>query len=261
MQRASRKVHGFSLVELVVVITVLAIITAGTATYITNSVRAYDATARRAQLATLGRLAVERVARELRSAVPTSVRIQNDCVEFFPAKAGSAYFTLPTEVAANSFTASAFTVPSGGPYYVAVYPLDRTALYAQSNPGPLAGFSAASGSPTATVTLSSTHRFSRHAPQRRFFLMGEPVSFCISGNALYRYSGYGIDAAQNAPPASGGSLLAEHIQTNDHGTSVTPFTFNPGNLRRNAVVELDFRFMQDNEWVRLQHEVQIRNVL
>lgn len=255
-----QKQRGFNLIELIVVIAVLGIVSAGTASYITDSVRAYDATARRAQLANLGRLTIERVARELRSAVPTSVRVSNDCVEFFPVKAGSVYFDLPTAVPGTAFSAAAFDVPSGGPFYIAVYPLDITALYAQANPGPLARFATASGSPTATVSLAASHRFSRHAPQRRFFLLGEPVSFCVVGSALYRYSGYGVNAAQATPPA-GGTLVAEDIQLNDGGISIDPFEFTPGTLRRNAVVQLDFRFARYNEWVRLAHEVQLRNVL
>lgn len=252
--------QGFNLIELIVVIAVLGILMAGTAVYITNSMTAYTDVARRDQLTSLGRVTIERVARALRTALPNSIRVQNNCIEFFPVKTGSVYLSLPTDVASNSFSATSFTPPAGTSYVV-VYPYNVTALYAQTNPGPIAQFSSSAGTPTATVTLSAAHRFAQHAPQRRFYLAGNPVSFCIVGTNLYRYNGYGINAAQSAPPGSGAALVAQGIQTLDGATTVTPFTYTPGNLIRNAIVSLDFRFLLDGEWIRLSHEVQIRNVL
>ena len=55
--------------------------------------------------------------------------------------------------------------------------------------------------------------------------------------------------------------MAQDIQTVDGATSVTPFTYTPGTLRRNAIVSMDFRFLINDEWIRLTHEVQLRNVL
>ncbi len=264
MQSTLFRQKGFNLIELIVVITVLGILMAGTAIYITNSMMAYTDVARRDQLTSLGRTTVERVVREIRTALPNSIRVQNNCIEFFPVKTGSVYQTLPTGVAGNTFTAVAFTPPAGpDPIYVVVYPLNTSALYASASPGPapLAQLTSVVGAPTATVTLTAPHRFSQHAPQRRLYVVSEPVSFCIVGNNLNRYSGYGINAVQSAPPTSGNALLAENIQTSDGAASVTPFTYTPGTLLRNAIVELDFRFLIDGDWIRLSHEVQIRNVL
>lgn len=252
--------NGFSLIELVVVITVLGILMAGTAIYITNSMIAYTDVARRDQLTSLGRTTIERVVREIRTALPNSIRVQNNCIEFFPVKTGSVYLTLPTDAASTTFTAVEFTPPTGTSYVV-VYPYNTTALYASANPGTLAQLASVAGSPTATVTLSAAHRFAQHAPQRRFYIVSSPVSFCVVGTQLFRYNGYGINATQSSPPASGGALLADDIQTSDGASAVTPFTHTPGTLIRNAIVELDFRFLIGGEWIRLSHEVQIRNVL
>ncbi|MGD8925556.1 MAG: type II secretion system protein [Thioalkalispiraceae bacterium] len=255
------KQNGFTLIELVITIVVLAAIMAGTAAYITNSTVAYTNVAQRDQLTSLGRVTIERVTRELRQALPNSIRIQNNCIEFFPVKAGSVYFDLPVSSAGNSFTAMSFTIPaSANIEHVVVYPYNATALYSQSNPGPLAGFASAAGSPTTTVTLTANHRFALHAPHRRFYLVEDPVSYCIVGTNLNRYENYGINASQATPPSGTAQLLAENIQSSDGG-AVTPFTYVPGSLQRNGLVTLDFRFLTDGEWIRLSHEVQIRNVL
>lgn len=254
--------RGFNLIELIVVITVLGIIMGGTASYITSGVTAYSDTVRRTDLANIGRATTERLARELRTALPNSVRVSNNCLELLPIQAGSAYLTLPVDIASNSFTAAAFSLPAAsGNRYVVVYPYTTNSLYSTTSLSAMAVLGNVSGSPTATVTLGNAHRFTHHAPQQRFFIVGEPVSFCVIGTQLLRYSGYGMNTAQATPPGSGIALLADNIQLSDSNITVTPFTYTPGTLRRNAIVTLDLRFMVDNEWIRMNHEVQIRNVM
>lgn len=254
--------RGFNLIELIVVIAVLGIIMAGTASYITQSMTAYTDTVRREELANVGRATIERIARELRTALPNSIRLSNNCLEFQPVVTGSAYLTVPLDIASNSMNVAAFTLPAGGGNrYVVVYPYNTGALYTISNPGPIVGFTSVSGAPTATVTFSAAHRFSLASPYQRFFIVGDPVSFCVVGTELRRYSGYGLNTVQTAPPGSGTALLAENIQTVDNSATVIPFTYSPGTLKRNALVDLDLRYFIDGEWIRLSHEVQIRNVL
>ena len=257
------KQQGFSLIELVVTITVIGILMTGTLVYITNSMSAYTATTRRDQLTSLGRTAVEKVARELRSALPNSLRVSNNCIEFLPTVGGSTYLTLPVDTSASTFTAVDFALSSyTGNAYVVVYPYNTSALYAAGDPGPLAAYTSKTGSPTTTVTLSATHQFDQQEPLQRFFVVASPVSFCIVGSDLMRYSNYGIKAVQVAPPSGGSStLVAQNIQTMDSATTVTPFTYTPGTLRRSGVITLDFRFLIDGEWIKLAHEVHVQNVL
>ncbi len=261
MNILNTKQSGFSLVELVITIVVLGVIMAGTVTYISNSTIAYTNVAQREQLTSLGRVTIERVTRDLRSALPNSIRIQNNCIEFFPIKAGSVYLTLPVTAPASSFTAVGFSIPSGANVeHVIVYPYNLTALYSQSNPGPIAGYSNSNSAPTTTVTLTGNHQFALHAPHKRFYLAEDPASYCVVGSDLNYYDSYGVSASQNAPPAGDANLVAEHIQTTDGG-AISPFTYTAGSLQRNGIVTLDFRFLIDGEWIRLSHEVHIRNVL
>ena len=258
----STQQRGFNLIELIVTITVIGLIMTGTIAYITNSVTAYSATARRDQLTSLGRTAVEKVARDLRGALPNSVRVSNNCIEFFPTLGGSIYLTLPVDTSASTFTAVDFTLTSyTGSASVVVYPYNTNALYSAGDPGPLAGYASKAGAPTTTVTLSATHQFAKQAPQQRFYLVAAPVSYCLVGTDLLRYANYGIHATQSTPPASGSTLVAQNIQTVDGASTVTPFSYSPGTLRRSSVVTLDFRFLIDGEWIRLSHEVHIQNVL
>lgn len=259
----STKTNGFTLIEMVVTITVLAIIMTGTLVYITNSMTAYTDTVRRDQLASMGRTAIEQISRDLRAALPNSLRVSNNCIEFFPTLGGSRYLTLPLAAPGSSFTAIDFNLTSySGNAYVVVYPYNTSNLYAAANPGPIAGYSNKAGSPVATVTLAAAYTFTHQAPHRRFYIVSAPVSYCVVGTDLFRYSQYGIQSVQAAPPTTGTQvLMAQHIQTSDGGNTVVPFTYSPGTLQRSGVITLDFRFLIDGEWIRLAHEVHVHNVL
>lgn len=107
MRRFPRQ-YGFTLVEMVVVIVVLGAISAGTAMYIVRSMEAYSDTVRRDQLTSTARIAVEKMTRELRNALPNSIRVDNSggthCIEFFPVQSGSSYESVPRTAANISFS-------------------------------------------------------------------------------------------------------------------------------------------------------------
>ena len=119
--------------------------------------------------------------------------------------------------------------------------------------------SAPDGNNEVTVTMAGAHRFPAASPSSRFYLVTDPVSFCVDGNRLWRYSGYGVLAGQPAPAAlptsmPGRALLAQNV------TTAGPFTFNGATLTRNAVVGIDMTFAQGDDTLRVQHSVQVRNV-
>jgi MSHA biogenesis protein MshO len=249
-----------SMIELIVVITVLGIIA-----------QAYTDSVRRDELTALARAATERVVRELRNAAPNSVRvgsvtsagITTHCLEFMPIRRASAYLDLPLTAPDVSFAGVPFSDPGTGTLRVVVYPYATTPLYAGGNPGQVANYDKVNSNPGGgEVYLDPPHQFNFNSTRKRFFIVTDPVSFCIDSgsNQLKRYSDYGITNPQSVPPPLGAALLAENVFLVDGGVTITPFRYDPGDLSRAGVVSLDFRFMQDGEWVRLRQEVQIRNV-
>lgn len=277
--------EGFTLIEMIVTLVILGILAAGTSGFIVRSVEGYRDTARRDQLASTARLAAERISRELRGALPNSIRVSGNCIEFMPLVSGARYQreagTYPSGEAILALPVSGFTEAasaldaldltgdfSRGGYAAVVYPLGPGTgngdPYANSDPGvrfPIQSISA-SGRPSGVsqITFNGAHRFSRQSAGQRLFIIRDPVSFCVLSNGeLRRYHDYGVQASQPAPP-TGGDLLAEHVQLTDGGSTVQPFRYMPGSLNRNGLVALDLRFMQDDEWVRIRHDVQLRNV-
>lgn len=253
--------RGFTLVELVVVMVVLGILSIGTVQFLTDSSDGYAATVSRSELATSTRFAVNRVATEVRDALPNSIRISGTCLEFIPIIAASTYLDLPLATAATSFQAVPLdpaAVPAGA--RTAVFP--DTNIYQLTSPAtvsPTVAVSAPNASNEVTVTMSSAHRFAAPSPFNRFYLVDDPVSFCVDGGRLWRYSGYGFTATQptggSLPGAMPGrALIAQNV------SAAMPFTLNDPTLTRNAVVDIDLTFAQAGDALRVEHSVQIRNV-
>ncbi len=258
---------GFTLVELVAVIVLLGIVSIASTQFIQQGMGIYVDSARRDSLQQQGRYAVERMSRELRNALPGSVRVSGHCIEFSPIEAASSYLNNVTDSQQTSFQAVDFNYTSNPvtDRRVAIYTLDNNDVYNYNRRAvvDLDQVDAAAAS-QRSVNLKNYsgpgHRFRSESPTRRFYIITEPVSFCVRANQLFRHDTYGWLNTQSTDTANigNGVLLAENIQTNDGG-AVTVFSYTAGTLQRSGVVLMDLRFSIDNEWVRFRQEVFVRN--
>lgn len=85
---------GFTLIEMIVVIVITGIIAGIVAVFLQAPVQGYVDSARRAELTDIADTALRRMTRDVRTAVPNSVRIAactGTCVEFLPTKDGGRY--------------------------------------------------------------------------------------------------------------------------------------------------------------------------
>lgn len=244
---------GFTLVELVIVIVIAGILAVGSVQFVGQATQGYADAADRQQLATIGWIASEKVSRELRNALPNSLRVNvaETCIEFVPVVGGSHYITLPNSVTPRTITAitSGFTSAPNNTR-IAVYPTDNSAVYGQSNPGPISNsFIAALGTAASvdTITLGADFEFLSGSPERRFYFTQDPITYCIEAGRLNRYSGYGFSASKGAA-----QIIVDKVQS---GT----FRIAPASLTRNAVVAMHF-VLSDGAIHTVDQEVQIRNV-
>ena len=270
VEKANRQLTqtGFTLVELVITVVLIGILAVGAIRFITTSVEGYVDTAERQQLATAGLIAAEKVSRELRQALPNSIRprdgesFPDSCVEYIPVEDGTDYIEIPLDADSNQITALSPGITITTDMRLVVYPMSVTSLYADPivSPGPVSPVfaSLASGAnDSVTLTLSANHRFSTDSPTRRLYVVSNKRAYCFDGDKLYYYEGYSSYESDGRPASSSRIVLLDQLDIS--GTTST-FDYQPASLVRNAVI--NFRFTLDNgrdSWMTEQ-EVQIRNV-
>ena len=277
--------RGFTLVELVITIVVGSIVVAFMAMFIVTPISAYSAQTRRAQLVDEADGALRFMGRDVKSALPNSVRSTTSgtvtALELLATLDGARYLDggpLSNPALALDFTtaATAFstTVPftqlslpwSSSSAYLVIYNVGVPGAnaYQMANVITPAGTAiTVSVGPAANqnlVTLNPGFQFAYGSPQKRVYLVSGPVSYlCDTGaGTLTRYSGYSILSTQ---PASAATLTAAgataSLVSGDVGSCA--FTFTSGTAQRNALTELTLQLANSGESVQLLYEVQLVN--
>src|SRR5450830_1646401 len=91
MRIPRRLVTGFTLIEVIMVIAIIGIIAGMVAVFITKPVQGYIDTVRRAELTDAADVALRRLTRDVRLALPNSLRTTAGGFEFIMTKAGGRY--------------------------------------------------------------------------------------------------------------------------------------------------------------------------
>ena len=255
---------GFTLIELIVTIILLATLSIGTTTFIRFGVDIYQDNSGRSNQISESRFITERLTRELREAVPNSVRVDTSgqCVEFLPILASSTYVdvpVLPEQASADITVVAPSVIPTQANQKLIVYPTKVSDVYVDGQDVTGKTFSIESLSAPAndliTITLANAVRFRKDSPIDRYFIAGTPISYCQStDNKIYRYENYAITAAQQVPSAATGVLMAQN-QVNPQ-----PFAALGATQKRNSVVKVNFEFTYNDESLDLYNEVHIVNV-
>src|SRR5690554_4422269 len=200
---------GFTLIELVIVIVLLGIVGTFSFQYLGLSAKIFSDTVGRDQLLNQSRFAVERLSRELRNALPRSVRVnsfdQQRCIEFVPIITSSSYVQIPRlgASAGNRFIAVTPVVEHDQSILnqtLFVYATTAELIYGNSpRRETIASIQAnTDNSGLSEFTFTDTEAsFPTGSPVRRFFITKQPVSWCVSNTGtLERFEQYGFLTTQ-----------------------------------------------------------------
>lgn len=285
MQTTPRTLRGFTLIELIMVIVITGIIAAVVSVFIRSPVQGYVDLSRRAELVDAAESALRLMARDIRRALPNSIRISGataiemintvEGVRYRHDPPGTPLQRLDFDTADQSFNAigtfSTITKPfaSTGQRLV-IYNLGGAGADAydattgvitpagvtftiHADPAPPGGSGAED-----QIFLSAGHQFPFQSPRQRLFLVDGPISYiCNTGTGfLNRYTGYGLAIAQPVPPGGAGVTgipLTRHV-------SACTFTYSAGTATRAGLVTLELTLTDSGESVRLLHQVHVDNV-
>jgi MSHA biogenesis protein MshO len=215
-----------------VVIVIVGIIAAVIAVFVRAPVQGYLDTTSRAQLADAADTALRRMVRDLRAALPNSVRTLAPCgsaaacLEFIPAVAGGRYraekniatddpLDFTTNDGSFEVLGPVITIPSGA--WLVVYNLGISGADAyEGGANPTASTqnrrTATAAASTSTVSFNAV-RLPFDSPAKRFHIVAQPVSYvCDPGTrALTRRWDYGFNLSQASPSGGSSALLADNV--------------------------------------------------
>lgn len=269
------KENGFTLIELVIVILILGILSFTLINILRGPMEAFVDVQQRAQLVDIAETALQRMTREIRLALPNSIRISGTAIEFLRTLDGGRY----REQGANrlKFNKQSDTFEFLGPLNnfggidvgagtlqsdclndtvdcMVVFNTGQPSADAYNGDN-IAAITAKAAS-TLSFDLTPVPNFPFESPRQRFFVVDTPVSFVCSGSQIRRYSHYTIVGAQPVPPvgATSNNRLIDQI-------SSCSMEYDPGTATRGGLVTISIT-VQDaslGQSVTLLQQVHVDN--
>ncbi len=281
--------QGFTLVELIIVIVISGILATGLSNFIVQPIQGYTDLARRATLVNAADNALQRMARDVHSALPNSIRVSGNALEMVNVVDGGRYrddpppgdpdkrlefnkddtgfnllgqFTSITRPFVS--TTQRLVIYNVGVPGASVYDAGNTVM---TPSGTSIGIAADGTFPAAGaedhIALSPGYKFAYPSPTQRIYLVDTPISYVCSGVNLYRYTGYPIAPGQKVTDAdltgagANRALVANQVNT-------CRFTYAPGTSQRAGLLSLALKLSQTlpdggTEAVQLLHQVHVDN--
>jgi MSHA biogenesis protein MshO len=265
---------GFTLIELTMVIVLIGVIGATASVFIKGPIDAYIATARRAGLTDVADTTTRRMGRDLRTALPNSIRTPSttpagQCLEFIPTKTGGRYRAdVDVTGQGNKLDFTAADTSFGMLGSNAALPVDQRIAtgdviavynlgvpgadaYHEDNTAIVTAVTGESAAPVETGIAIVATQFPLASASNRFQVIpGEEkvVAYVCRGGNLYRTAS--TTFSSSCP--SSGPLLARQV-------SACRFDYSGPDLQRNALVRLMLAFTDNAETVNLLDEVHVNN--
>lgn len=249
-------VKGFSLIELIAVLVILGLLSSFGISFVVKTTQSYQETQAISKLTVKARQSVERMSRQLRAALPYSIRLLNSgqCIEFMPIASGGFYLNPVADIsngatAQSTISVAPHQVDFGTANFMTIGAMAPGEIYGGSG-GSIASVNSRS---VTSVNLGSAKIWLRNSINKRFYLLNFPQAFCIDNNQLKYFSSVSISAS-TIDTTSGFSLLADSVSAS------TPFSLTSASDNRNTIVQINLQFAESGRQVNFNQQVMIRNV-
>ena len=292
--RRSRTQHGFTLVELVLVIVITGIIAATLTVFVRPAIESYLTSRSRADLTDQAETALRRMVNDVRVSVPNSIRTPgSQCFELIPTSTGGRYRSGPDTVndALSTCTASTCSAwldtSQATTAFDVLSPLSATPAAGDwvvvGNQNPADVYSGVNRAAIASVGTPANAAFGRHRltvastqfpigydggrftvvpnAQRAVFYVcsGADGTLDASGNGkgtLYRLMNYGFNASYPGvcPSTAGAAVLASQVRS-------CTFTYDPnqGATQQNGFVWMQLEVARNSESAHLAMGAHVSN--
>ena len=267
-------IRGFTLIEAIITIVITGILAGMVAVFIKAPVEGYVDTVRRADLTDAADGALRRIARDVRTALPNSLRgSSNSCFEFLPVVAAGRYrnaagattnafnFTTPDSFDFDVLANNNLTNLPSGQNNVVVYNLGIAGAdaYAGDNRRAIASINGPTDSlPETTVSMDAGIQFPFESPGKRFHVIPDySVIYSCDTEKLRRFIRPISVAALTACPVSTGTLENSVLVSNVVDCS---FTYTGAVSQRNGQLTMRLKLEKSGESVQLYQEVNVDNL-
>jgi MSHA biogenesis protein MshO len=290
--KMKRQQAGFTLVELIMVIVIVGVMASTLVVFFKPAFDSYLAVGRRAGLTDLADTAMRKMTRDVRLAVPNSIRLATSkCFELVPTSTGGRYRGAPDTVwdAANPGNPSkAMDMSVAIPVFDVVTSLTSTPVagdwvvidnqntndvYIGSNRAAILSVDTPPPATTGVhrITLSAAKQFPigydggrftivPNAQQAVFYVCDSP-GLDANGDGtgkVYRFASYGFSAASSSAcpsPVSTTPILVSSVES-----CVFVYDPNHGATQQSGFVEIQLKITQRNESVSLVYGAHVDNV-
>lgn len=286
----AKRQSGFTLVEIIIVIAIMGIIGGLSTLIIGRSLDSYSALERRENLQTSIRLAVERMSRELRHALPNSVCVSNGgaCIvgagsrfHFIPVIDSGRYqdkpgaYTAPPPIQRDRLPVAPLNrdrfdvlstngtnrLNAAAGNLAVVYNLNNTDVYAGVNNvahkiSAVVQKDINNTAPTADddidqIQFTAAVSFANHSPTRRFHIIENKVATLFYLDGTNLRRATTIFAAPNSPTGTP-PLLLQNVQA-------CTFTFTPGAPQRAGLLRINITVAEQGETIQVIHNAHVYN--
>lgn len=287
------KCQGFTLIEMVIVISILGMVGVLVSMMAGRQMEAYVAASRRAALVSLAGAAISHLERDIHAALPNSVRVSGTQLELVPVRqvlryrdansslAGSDILDVSIADTQFQLLGTITSLPTGA--RAVVYntgltsgstPIAGVNAYAAASVGPFPPAAAHVITPTSTslslthdssgdfITLTPGHQFAFASPQKRMYLVTGALSYrCdLTTQTLTRYRDYPLQSSQ---PITHAQFVTAGATSAVAATKITScsFTYQAGNPQQSALVTVYLKLEDAGEAIELLHQIHVDNAI